>query len=68
LRNTAIGGALGLLLGTLLALALEMRRPLLRNETDIVELLGLPVLATLGSRKQGARPGLALAGRRVVAA
>jgi len=69
LRNTAIGAAMGLLLGTLLALALEMRRPLLRNEADIVEMLGLPLLATLGHRRHLARPpALALAGRPAVAA
>lgn len=68
LRNTAIGSALGLLLGGLLALALEMRRPLLRSEADIVELLGLPILATVGAVRRASRPQLALIPGRAVTA
>jgi chain length determinant protein EpsF len=55
LRNTAIGAALGLLVGLCLAIGLEMRRPLLRSESDIRELIGLPLLASLPGRRRRLR-------------
>ena len=52
LRNTAIGIAGGLLLGLGFAVGFEVRRPRLRSEADIGDLLGLPLLATLPSRRR----------------
>jgi len=51
-RNTLIGLAVGLLVGLCLAIGLEMRRPLLRSEADIRELLALPLLASLPGRRR----------------
>ena len=45
--NTAIGLALGLSLGMFLALALELRKPRLRSSEDVVQVLRVPVLATI---------------------
>jgi chain length determinant protein EpsF len=45
--NTAVGAALGLLLGIALALWRESRAPLIRSADDLCVVVELPVLATL---------------------
>jgi len=58
LLNTAIGTALGLLLGIASAIGLERLRPRLRSAADVAEFLALPVLGTLagvGGRKPARR-------------
>jgi len=52
---TAIGAALGLLLGLAFAIRGEIRAPRLRSEDDVVAFLGLPVLETLPTWKHSSR-------------
>lgn len=49
LLNTLAGLVFGALLGVVVALMAEMRRPVIRDVSDIVELLDLPVLSTVSA-------------------
>jgi chain length determinant protein EpsF len=68
LLNTAAGSAMGLALGMFLAVGLEMRRPRLRSDADVQELLGIPVLTSLQRQTGGGSARLVFGRRRVVAA
>lgn len=54
--NTLVGILFGGLLGAVLALMQEMRRPLIRDAVDVAELLELPVLSTVSPIVVSARP------------
>jgi len=42
---------IGSMLGVATALALELKDPLVRGDSDVEELSGVPILVTLGSMK-----------------
>jgi chain length determinant protein EpsF len=52
--NLALGAFVGLILGIGAALLLEMRDPLVREDTDLVRILGLPLLGRVGRINFGA--------------
>lgn len=64
--NVAIGGALGLALGLGLALLLESAYRLVRSEEDLVEVLGVPLLAVLPPRSVRGSMARALGAPNVV--
>jgi uncharacterized protein involved in exopolysaccharide biosynthesis len=52
--NLALGAFVGLILGIGAALLLETRDPLVREDTDVVRILGLPLLGKVGRINFGA--------------
>ncbi len=53
--NTALGLIVGALLGAVLSVFLELRRPRLRHADDVVELLRAPVLASIPHARRARR-------------
>lgn len=53
IRNTAIGGLLGLILGALLAVVLRRFDRRVENETELSELIGAPVLGRIPVEGEG---------------
>jgi capsular exopolysaccharide synthesis family protein len=56
LRNTVIGGLLGLILGVFTALLFHRLDPRVRDEQEIVRSLGAPVLARVPDSRRARRP------------
>jgi polysaccharide biosynthesis transport protein len=56
LRNTVVGGLLGLILGVFTALLFHRLDPRVRDEQEIVRSLGAPVLARVPDSRRARRP------------
>lgn len=68
LINTVLGAGAGVVLGVLLSLLMELRRPRLRHADDVIDFVRSPVLVTIPRLRQGGRLPAAAAGRSAAAA